>query len=227
MQVIGFDIDGTLLLSGGAGGRALDRAFEEVLGVHDAFRGIHPHGMTDDDIVMEMGRRTIGRNLESDEVRRLRDRYAYYMEDELPRSVKFEIMPGVPALLDTLAAEEGLVLGLVTGNYEETGRMKLAHGGIEKYFRFGGWGSDSADRLELTRVGLERGRALAGDALQNGQVFLVGDTVHDVRCGLGAGARVIGVATGPVDTGVLLGEGAHFALDDLTDIDRFLDIIRT
>lgn len=226
MRVIAFDIDGTLLLSGGAGARALDRAFEEVLGVPDAFEGIHPHGMTDDDIVQEMGERSLGRRLSEEEVAAVRSRYAFHMRDELPRSENFRIMPGVPELLDRLSKEDGLLLGLVTGNYEETGRMKLAHAGLEKHFRFGGWGSDAADRLELTKTGLDRGRALAGDGLAKDSVFLVGDTVHDVRCGLGAGVVVIAVATGPVGVDVLRAEGAHHALEDLTDIERFLGIVR-
>lgn len=225
MKVIAFDIDGTLLLSGGAGARALDRAFEEIMGVPEAFHGIHPHGMTDDDIVQQMGRRSLSRDLDEEEVRRVRDLYAKHMEDELPRSEKFRVMPGVPELLERLSKDDGAILGLVTGNYEATGRMKLVHAGLDHYFRFGGWGTDSADRFELTRLGLERGRALAGAPMPDDHVFLVGDTIHDVRCGLAAGAVVIAVATGPVPTDTLLAEGAHHVFEDLTDVDRFLEIV--
>ncbi|MFH1277900.1 MAG: HAD hydrolase-like protein [Candidatus Eisenbacteria bacterium] len=225
MRVIGFDIDGTLLLSGGAGARALDRAFEELLGVPDAFGGIHPHGMTDDGIVQEMGARSIGRRLTSEEIAAVRERYAFHMPAELRRSEEFRIMPGVPELLERLSKDGDFLLGLVTGNYEKTGRMKLAHAGLEHHFRFGGWGTDSADRFELTRVGLDRGRALAGDGLSKDSVFLVGDTVHDVRCGLAAGAVVIAVATGPATTDILRAEGAHHALEDLTDTEGFLGIV--
>ncbi len=227
MRVVAFDIDGTLLLSGGAGARALDRAFLELHGVPDAFRGIHPHGMTDGDIIQEMGRRTLGRGMTDDEAALLRERYARLLQDELPRSEGFHLMPGVEALLRRLSREGDVLLGLVTGNYEETALMKLAHGGLDAYFRFGGYGSDSDERVELTRVGVERGRKMAGLAESDGAVFLVGDTVHDIRCGKEAGARVIAVATGSTSEEALRDHGPEWVLPDLTDIDGFLRILRS
>jgi len=227
MRIIAFDIDGTLLLSGGAGARALDRVFKEQLDVEDAFRGIHPDGMTDDDIIQEMGRRKLDREFQPDEIGLFRERYAHFMKDELPRSEKFRVMPGVGDLLERLSKEKDLLLGLVTGNYESTGMMKLAHGGLDRYFRFGGWGTDSADRLELTKTGIERGKKLAGGGLPDEAVFLVGDTVHDIRCGHGAGARVIAVATGSTTRETLAGKNPEFLLDDLSDTERFLSIVRS
>jgi phosphoglycolate phosphatase len=225
MRVIAFDIDGTLLLSGGAGARALDRAFLELHGEPDAFRGIHPHGMTDGDIIQEMGRRTLGRGMTAGEVADLRERYAFLLRDELPRSEGFRLMPGVETLLRRLSREGDVLLGLVTGNYEETAMMKLAHGGLDGYFRFGGYGSDSDARTELTRLGFERGRKMAGLAESDGSVFLVGDTVHDIRCGKEAGARVIAVATGSTPAETLRDHGPEWVLPDLTDTEAFLGIV--
>jgi phosphoglycolate phosphatase-like HAD superfamily hydrolase len=226
VRILVFDIDGTLLLSGGAGARALDRAFHERLGVPEAMKGIHPDGLTDYDIIRRMGERTLGRALEEEEAQAIRDRYAFYLKDELARSGGFRVLPGVKALLDRLRREKDLLLGLATGNFETTGRMKLAHGGLDGYFRFGGWGSDSIDRAALTRIGIERGRALAGGSVLEGGVYLIGDTVHDIRCGREAGARVIAVASGSTPAETLRAMDPDFLFDDLTDIDRFLAAIR-
>ncbi|MFH1681694.1 MAG: HAD family hydrolase [Candidatus Eisenbacteria bacterium] len=227
MRILVFDIDGTLLLSGGAGARALDRAFLERMSAPEAMKGIHPDGLTDYDIIQRMGARTLGRALDDAELEAIRGRYAFFLKDELARPEGFRVLPGVRALLEHLAGEEDLLLGLVTGNFETTGRMKLAHGGLDRYFRFGGWGSDSIDRAALTRIGIERGRKLAGDAVPEGGVFLIGDTVHDIRCGREAGARIVAVATGSTPIETLREKDPDFLFDDLTDIERFLAAVRS
>jgi phosphoglycolate phosphatase-like HAD superfamily hydrolase len=227
MRILVFDIDGTLLLSGGAGARALDRAFLEKTGVPEAMKGIHPDGLTDYDIIRRMGERTLGRTLERPEMEAIRDGYAFYMKDELARSPGFRVLPGVAGLLERLAREEDLLLGLATGNFETTGRMKLAHGGLDGYFRFGGWGDDSIDRAALTRIGIERGLALAGEPAPSERVFLIGDTVHDIRCGREAGARIVAVATGSTRIETLREKDPDFLLEDLTDIEKFLAIVRS
>jgi phosphoglycolate phosphatase-like HAD superfamily hydrolase len=227
MRILVFDIDGTLLLSGGAGARALDRAFLDRLGVPEGMKGIHPDGLTDYDIIQRMGERTLGRALAAAELDSVRERYAYYLKDELARSEGFRVLPGVKELLDRLAGEGDLLLGLVTGNFETTGRMKLAHGGLDRYFRFGGWGSDSIDRAALTRIGIERGREIAGRPVPDEEVFLIGDTVHDIRCAHEAGVRSIAVATGSTTPEILRTKDPEFLLDDLTDVAAFLSLVRS
>jgi len=227
VRILVFDIDGTLLLSGGAGARALDRAFLDRLGVPEAMKGIHPDGLTDYDIIRRMGERTLGHAIEPTEADAIRDRYDYYLKEELESSPGFRVLPGVVDLLERLAREEDLLLGLVTGNFEKTGMMKLARGGLDHYFRFGGWGSDSIDRAALTRIGIERGRALAAGPVSDERVFLIGDTVHDIRCAREAGARPIAVATGSTSADALRERKPEFLLPDLTDPDRFLAIVRS
>ncbi len=226
-RIIVFDIDATLILSGGAGARALDRAFEEVTGAADAMEGVPFHGMTDCAIISEMAKRKLGARLSEtnrEEVRRL---YAAYLEPELAASPGFEVMAGVPELLDTLAADSRVLLGLATGNFEETAMLKLERGGLAGYFRFGGYGTDSESRPELTRIAVERGRAIAGDGagVTAPLVYLVGDTVFDIRCGNAAGARTVGVATGITSEAELLAEKPYAVLPDLADKNRFYEIL--
>jgi phosphoglycolate phosphatase-like HAD superfamily hydrolase len=224
-RLIAFDIDGTLLLSGGAGMRALNRAFYEVTGAPDAMEGVNFFGMTDYAIIREMAEGHLDRPIsdaEREEVRRL---YAVHLPDELAHSPGFEIMPGVSDLIERLDADERVILGLATGNFEETAMLKLAAGRLDRFFHFGGFGSDSVSRPELTKLAVERGRALAGESLPDDAVFVVGDTVHDVRCGREAGARVIGVATGNTSEVQLQAEEPFAVLPDLTDADRFYSLI--
>jgi len=225
LRIALFDIDGTLLLSGGAGLRALNRAWEELFGHKGAMDGIRPHGMTDGAIIAEMGRRALGRPVTDEEEAAVEERYILYLEDELPRSDGFRLMPGAKELLDRLETEEDLLLGLVTGNFEPASRLKLRRGGLDGYFRFGGYATDSFDRMELTRIGVRRGRELAGIPVPDESVFLVGDTVHDVRCGRGAGARVIAVETGSTPADLLLAEGAERVFPDLTDTEAIARLI--
>ncbi len=224
-RLIVFDIDATLLLSGGAGARALNRAFFEVTGVPEGIEGVPFHGMTDYAIIREMAKNKLETPLsggDREEVRRL---YAIYMEPELAESPGFEVMPGAPELLGRLAADKRVTLGLATGNFEETAFLKLARGEMENYFSFGGYGTDSESRPELTRIAIDRGKEIAGGDLADDAVYLVGDTVFDVRCGNEAGARVIGVTTGITTREELLAENPYAVLPDLSNTDQFMKLV--
>ena len=104
-------------------------------------------------------------------------------------------MPGVEELLDGLI-DGGILLGLTTGNVEGAAHIKLARANLNRFFSFGGYGSDSPDRTELTKRALERGGVVFGKPLDLARCFSVGDTPRDIEAGHGAGIRVVGVATG-------------------------------
>jgi phosphoglycolate phosphatase-like HAD superfamily hydrolase len=106
------------------------------------------------------------------------------------------------------------VLGLATGNFEPAAWAKLRRGGLDRYFSFGGFGSDHSDRAELTRIAVSRGRLLAGDGAP---ALVVGDTIHDVRCSRAAGAACLAVATGNATVDVLAREGADWAVESLDE----------
>jgi phosphoglycolate phosphatase-like HAD superfamily hydrolase len=190
------DVDGTLLLTGGAGIRALDRAFVDCFGIAEAMTPFDLAGMTDPMIVAQAYAHARGREPTGAEVADVLARYLVHLADEVARVVDYRLMPGVPSGLLRLQAQ-GHLLGLATGNLEPGARIKLARGGIDGRFRFGGYGSDSADRAELVRLAADRGRALAGRPVPDADVVVVGDTYRDVAAARANGFLAIGFDAAP------------------------------
>jgi phosphoglycolate phosphatase len=210
-----FDIDGTLLVTGGAGGIAWQRAFTELHGV-EANVGEHTDaGMTDPEIAAIIFREVIGREGTQEERAKAIGCYLKHLPETVAESAGYRVMPGIEDLLDRLI-DAGTLLGLVTGNIEAAAHIKLARAGLNRFFSFGGYGSDSADRVELTKAALGRGALVSGGALGGGACIAVGDTPRDVIAGHGAGIAVVGVATGSYSVEQLRKAGADFVLKDLT-----------
>lgn len=223
LKVVLFDIDHTLLASGGAGFRAMDRALAELFGVNGATRGMIPHGKTDPMLFSEALR---AHGLADDDgaepYRELVRLYQLYLPEEM-RVPPARILPGARELVEALSAHPGVVIGLLTGNLESTARVKLAAFGLDRYFRFGAYGSDDRDRLKLPPIAVERAEALTGLRIGLGpHVTVIGDTPRDVACALAWGTTALGVATGRSSTRELLDAGAHRALDDLSDTEAVL-----
>ena len=209
-----FDIDGTLLVTGGAGAVAWQRAFREMHGV-DADIDEHTHaGMTDPEIAAIVFREVIGREGSVAERAEAIAGYLSHLQDAVEESEGYRVMPGIEELLPRLAGE-GVLLGIVTGNIEAAAHIKLARGDLNRYFAFGGYGSDSSDRTELTRKAVERGSQVAGKPLDPAATIAVGDTPRDVKAGHGAGLRVVGVATGKYPVAELEQAGADWAIEDV------------
>jgi phosphoglycolate phosphatase-like HAD superfamily hydrolase len=211
-----FDIDGTLLVTGGAGGVAWQRAFEELHGVEADIAEHTDAGMTDPEIAAIVFREVIGREGSAEERARAIGCYLKHLPDAVAESDGYRTMPGVERLLDRLI-EDGVLLGLVTGNIEAAAHIKLARGHLNRFFAFGGYGSDSADRTEVTEAALRRGELVSGGTLADAACISVGDTPRDVTAGHGAGIKVIGVATGSYSADQLKQAEADWALVDLTD----------
>lgn len=209
-----WDIDGTLLLSGGAGKQAVVNTFRELLNVDDAWARLHPDGKTDDAIFEEIHQELFQKPLPRDLRDRIFERYHHHLEQELPRAAGFEIMPYALEVLTRLAKDENASIGLATGNYERAAYLKLKRAGMDHFFSYGGFGTDAIDRQALTQKALERAIDHVGGKPTN--VVLIGDTVHDVRCGLGIGAIVVGVCTGTTTADQLKAAGAQHVLSDLT-----------
>jgi phosphoglycolate phosphatase-like HAD superfamily hydrolase len=212
IRAVLFDIDGTLLVTGGAGGLAWRRAFRELHGVDVNIADHTDAGMTDPEIAAIVFREAIGREGTPEERSQAIGRYLKHLPDTVAESGGYRTMPGVEELLDELI-DGGRLLGLVTGNIEAAAHIKLARAGFNRYFSFGGYGSDSPDRTEVTRAALRRGELVSGGALDDEACIAVGDTPRDVRAGHGAGLRVVGVATGSYSVEELRDAGADFALE--------------
>jgi phosphoglycolate phosphatase len=219
VRLVLFDLDGTLLSSGGAGRRAIQRALLETFGTS----GPSDHwfdGKTDPQIVREMMQRAaVDAELVEAHMQGLLARYVECLREDLATPDHgAHALPGVPELLDSLAACDDVMLGLLTGNVEDGARAKLGAVGIESTrFRVGAFGSDHSLRPELPRIAQRRAEAVLGRDVPGHVVVVVGDTPADLTCGLGIGARAVGVATGRYSVDALAGYDAMAIFEDLTD----------
>ena len=211
MRAVLFDIDGTILVTGGAGGVAWQRAFEELYGVEANVAEHTDAGMTDPEIAAIVFREVIGREGSQEEQAKAIGGYLKHLPDAVAESAGYRVMPGIEQLLPRLI-EDGVLLGLVTGNIEAAAHIKLARARLNRFFSFGGYGSDSADRTEVTEAALSRGALVSGGTLADGACIAIGDTPRDVAAGHGAGIEVVGVATGSYDVATLREAGADWAL---------------
>jgi phosphoglycolate phosphatase len=211
IRAVLFDIDGTILVTGGAGGIAWQRAFEELHGVEANVAEHTDAGMTDPEIAAIIFREVIGREGTPEERSKAIGCYLKHLPDTVAESSGYRVMPGVEELLDRLI-DGGTLLGLVTGNIEAAAHIKLARAHLNRFFSFGGYGSDSADRTEVTKAALKRGALVSGGTLSDGACIAVGDTPRDVAAGHGAGIRVVGVATGSYSVEEQRAAGADWAL---------------
>jgi phosphoglycolate phosphatase len=216
IKAVLFDIDGTLLGTGGAGAIAWQRAFLELYEV-EANIDEHTHaGMTDPEIAEIVFREVIGREGSAAERAEAIAGYLSHLQQAVEESDGYRVMPGIEELLPRLV-QEGILLGLVTGNIEAAAHIKLTRGDLNRFFAFGGYGSDSHDRTELTKKALERGEEVSGHPLDKAETVAVGDTPRDVRAGHGAGIKVVGVATGSYTVGELTDAGADWSLENVTE----------
>jgi phosphoglycolate phosphatase-like HAD superfamily hydrolase len=215
IRAVLFDIDGTLLHTGGAGATAWQLAFRETHGI-DANIEEHTHaGMTDPEIAEIVFREVIGRDGSPEEREAAIDAYLSHLGEAVAQSSGYRVLAGIEEILPRLAGE-GVLLGIVTGNIEPAARIKLARGDLDRYFSFGGYGSDARSRTALTKKAVERGGEVAGAPLDLTATIAVGDTPRDVKAGHGTGIKVVGVATGSYTVEELAAAGADWSLPDVT-----------
>ena len=227
MKIVLFDIDGTLIRTGRAGSRAMNRAFEDLFGIPRAFDEIPMAGRTDRGI-LEEGAERVGVELGDRNLERFRDRYYQRLVEALGEpSPDKGILPGVRTLLDTLAVREDIFLALLTGNCEQGARIKLEHFDLWQFFRGGAYGDDVADRNALFGVAMTRAFECGVAPVRPHDVMVIGDTVLDVACAKAAGARSVAVATGPSGVGALQAAGADVVMDDLNDPRDVLQLLCT
>lgn len=227
MKLVLFDIDGTILLTDGAGKRAIHRALREVFGS----TGPDNHqfgGKTDPQIVRELMRIEGHEDPHIDDrMPALLDRYVTYLEEELEASAaKVETMPGIHALLDALDERDDVIVGLLTGNLVAGARAKLDAVGIDfERFKVGAFGSDHEMRGELPAVAQRRTREQLGVDVHGADVIVIGDTPADIDCGRSIGARAIAVATGFYSVEALSEHNPAVVFEDLSDTPAVIDAI--
>lgn len=209
-----FDIDGTLISTGGASDRAWHRAFLELHDVEVNVPDYTGKGVPDPEVGLECFRGALGREPVGDEMAKLMTLRQRYLGEEVESSTGYRVMPGVESLLRRLTGE-GRLVGLITGNTEPAAHTKLARADLNRYFSFGGYGSDANARVDVCRKALDRAALLAGDAFDRAGSMAIGDTPRDVEAGHGAGIRVVGVATGEYEVEALRAASADWAVADL------------
>ena len=219
MRLILFDIDGTLIDSGGAGVRSLDLAFRKVFSIANAFQDISMAGKTDTQIIKEgFKKHGISEDGKMDEII---DAYLDNLREEI-RNDRKHVKPGIYEFLDELSCSKDAALGLLTGNLEKGARIKLDPFRLNRYFPSGAFGSDDEDRNMLLPVAVGRFEELLKQRINIRESIVIGDTPRDVECAHIYGALCIGVATGPYSFESLVEAGADYAVEDLTDYRNLL-----
>jgi phosphoglycolate phosphatase-like HAD superfamily hydrolase len=211
-----FDIDGTLISTGGASDRAWRRAFAELHGIEVNVGDYTGKGVTDPVVGVTSFRGAIGREPTPEEMVRLMALRLRYLPEEVASSPNYRVLPGVERLLDRLV-DEGRLLGLITGNVEAAAHIKLARANLNHCFSFGGYGSDAPERVDVARAALDRAELVAGGNLDRDRCVAVGDTPVDVDAAHGAGIRIISVATGEYGVEELRAAGADHVLATLAE----------
>lgn len=213
--IVLFDIDGTLITTGGVGRDALERAFGELYGRADACNTFRFDGMTDRNIC-RLALQAIGEPLTDPAVEKILATYVKHLEDTVRRApeASYRVHRGMIEAVDA-AHRAGMAVGLGTGNIREGARVKLQRVSLWERFGFGGFGDDHEERPALIRRGAERGAELLGVRAEDARVVVIGDTPKDVHAAQAIGAECIGVATGAFSVAQLLEAGADSAFEDL------------
>ena len=218
-----FDIDGTLLTSGGAGERALRLGFRDRFGIDDDLSSIEIAGRTDSGIVREM---LAAHRLPAtpENIAAFLDGYLHHLAQEIPRTPG-RLLPGILPLLDALQPRADIVLALLTGNLARGAEIKLRHYGVWHYFEFGAFADDHHDRNQLGPFAQARARAQRGIEFPPERIFVLGDTPHDIACARAIGAKAIAIATGKFSQADLAAHTPDFLFEDLGDLDTVLAAI--
>ena len=224
MNVCLFDIDGTLLDTGGAGQAAMESALAREFGVVKAVAGVSTAGRTDRAITADMFR-----FFGFEETAQNRQRFISAYLEFLPEHLQARdgaVLPGIPGLLETLSARDDVLLGLLTGNYEQGARLKLEHFRLHEHFRFGGFGDKHHHRDDVAHEAIVELRRHYDGEVDIERVWVIGDTPADIGCARAIGARVVAVSTGLYSFDALESAGPDHLFADFADPAPLLELLR-
>jgi len=224
VKLLLFDIDMTLIDTAGAGRRAMIQAFEDLFSCRNGIESAQFAGRTDT-IILQDALNHHGMELSVDIQRRFQTAYFSFLQAELlkPNSSQ-KVLPGIVQILDILRDHASLKIGLLTGNWREGARIKLEHFDLYRYFDIGAFADDSGIRSDLPFFAAQRFAEKIGMPIPPHDVYIIGDTPHDVACARPYGARSVAVATGLFSTEQLHASNPDFLFPDLSDYQGFLKI---
>ena len=233
MHICFLDIDGTLVLTGGAGQTAFSRTLSEDFGIEEIDRTVGFAGRSDRAIAMDLFR-SHGVAPTPENWRRFCAGYLARLDEALATHQGY-VLPGVADLLLALAARGDVALGLLTGNVREGARRKLSYYGLWEHFPFGGFGDEHVERCDIAAAALAAARLhLNGqnaESLSNGElavpgrVLVIGDTLNDIDCGRSIGALCVAVSTGHTPADVLHAGQPDVLVETLEDIAPVLALL--
>ena len=212
-----FDIDGTLITSGGAGEHALRLGIKDRFGVDEDLRGIEIAGRTDSGIA----RQFFAKHALPDTPGNTASFFEGYLDHLailLPKK-EGRLLPGILELLDALKAREDVILALLTGNLARGAELKLTHYGVWDYFEFGAYADDHHDRNQLGNFARTRAKVRHGIELPPERIYVLGDTPHDITCARAIGAKAVAIATGQFSHAQLASHAPDILFNDLGNVD--------
>ncbi|MFN7953561.1 MAG: HAD family hydrolase [bacterium] len=222
-RLVLFDIDGTLVMSGRIGSRAVRRAFHDLFGIEDATRGFFFDGKTDPGIFRELlARHGLAHRDTAAERARFFRRYLEVLDDERARADTGHVHPGIHELLAALESIPSVAVGLLTGNIRAGARIKLERFALWERFGFGAFGDDAETRDELVPIALERAASARGARFDPVRTYVIGDSERDIQCARAGGAVAVAVATGGTPLAELARRSPDALFPDLAETARVL-----
>ena len=215
-RILLFDIDGTLVSTGGAGAVAWKRAFEELHGIPADIGKFTDAGMTDPDVGARTFEAVLQREPTPHELAQLIQRRLEHLPEAVAESEGYRVLPGVPDRLRQLS-RDGHLLGIITGNGDGAAHIKLQRADLNRWFTFGAYAGAGLARSDIVRQAVERGEAMLGRDVPNTEIYVIGDTPLDIAAAHAAGCTAIAVATGHYDREALQDAGADHVLATLEE----------
>jgi phosphoglycolate phosphatase-like HAD superfamily hydrolase len=215
-RILLFDIDGTLVSTGGAGAVAWKQAFDELHGIPADIGEFTDAGMTDPDVGAQTFEAVMQREPTPRELAQLIQRRLEHLPEAIAASEGYRVLPGVSERLRQLS-RDGHLLGLITGNGDGAAFVKLSRGDLVRWFTFGAYATAGVERAGIVRRAVERGEAMLGCDVPNSDILVVGDTPLDIEAAHAADCTAVGVATGHYDAAVLREAGADHVLETLEE----------
>ena len=224
MKLLLFDVDGTLIHSGGAGRISMHQAFEELYGIEDGFKNISMYGMTDP-LILKEALANHGLQWRKRDENRFKKLYIKYLRTGIHTPLPLKrIMAGTVELLDEISQHRNLIRGLLTGNWKEGAEIKLGFFNLNRYFELGSYADDSEIRKDLVPIAVKRCEDQKGITLDPEDVYVIGDTPLDIQCAKPHGAKTVVVATGIHTKEELLAEDPDYFFPDLTNTAEIMKI---